>query len=43
MLTVALDLDIRDDRVIPAELDLIEAHFPELIKQLIAEAPQKKE
>jgi hypothetical protein len=42
-LTVALDLDLPEDQIAPAELDLIEAHFAELIQRVLAEAETERE
>jgi hypothetical protein len=42
-LTVALDLELPEDQIAPAELDLIEVHFAELIQRVLAEAETEKE
>jgi hypothetical protein len=42
-LTVALDLELPEDQIVPAELDLIEAHFADLIQQMLAEADTERE
>ena len=42
-LPVALDLELPEDQISPAELDLIEAHFADLIQQVLAEAESDRE
>lgn len=42
-LTIALDLELPEDQIAPAELDLIEAHFADLIERMLAEAETEKE
>ena len=42
-LAVDLDLELPEDQIAPAELDLIEAHFADLIQQVLAEADTERE
>jgi hypothetical protein len=42
-LTVALDLKLPEDQIAEAELDLIEAHFAELLRQILDEAETPRE
>ena len=42
-LPVALDLELPEDQISPAELDLIEAHFADLIQRVLAEAETDRE
>jgi hypothetical protein len=37
-LAVRLDLDLPEDHIAAAELDLIEMHFGELVQRMLAEA-----
>jgi hypothetical protein len=43
VLTVTLDLEIPNDRVCMAELDLIEAHLAELIRELLCQPDEDRE
>ncbi len=42
-LTVTLDLEIPNDRVCMAEIDLIEAHLGELIRELLSQPDEDRE
>ena len=37
-LTVRLDLELPEDQIAAAELDLIETHFGEIVQRVLAEA-----
>lgn len=42
-LAVALDLTLPEDQIAPAELDLIEAHFADLIRRVLIDAESERE
>lgn len=42
-LSVALNLELPEDQIAPAELDLIEAHFADLIRRVLIDAEWERE
>ena len=42
-LAVTLDLELPEDQIARAELDLIEAHFADLLLQVLAEVETERE
>lgn len=42
-LTVTLDLKLPEDQIAEAELELIEAHFTQLLRQVLDEAEKEVE